>query len=177
MPPQRFLRTDGHVDDFYHPDPDAPGKMYMRRGGFLDCIDRFDPHFFGIAPREARSMDPQQRLLLEVAWETLEYAGQDPDRLIGSSTGVFIGITTNDYGQLLKARNPENLDAYHLTGNHLNFAAGRLSFFLGVQGPAITVDTACSSSLVSTHLACQSLRSGECDLALAGGVNLLLVTL
>lgn len=161
------------IDAFYNPDPETPGKMYVRRGGFLDRIDLFDAHFFGITPREARSMDPQHRLLLEVAWETLENAGLNPDRLIGSQTGVYIGITTNDYAQLLKAKGPESIDAYHLTGNHLNFAAGRLSYFLGVQGPTITVDTACSSSLVTIHLACQSLRSGECNLALAGGVNLI----
>jgi myxalamid-type polyketide synthase MxaB len=159
---------------FYDSDPDAPGKMYIRQGGFLECIDRFDANFFGISPREALSLDPQHRLLLEIAWETLENAGQNPDLLVGSPTGVFVGLTINDYGHLLKFNGPHTIDAYHMTGNHPNFAAGRLSYFLGLQGPSLTVDTACSSSLVTVHLACTSLRSGECGMALAGGVNLIL---
>ena len=105
---------------------------------------------------------------------TLENAGQDPDKLIGSQTGVFVGITTNDFAQLLKAYGPDRIDAYHLTGNHAKFTPGRIAYVLGLQGPAMSVDSACSSSLVTVHLACQSLRSGECDLALAGGVNLIL---
>jgi acyl transferase domain-containing protein/acyl carrier protein len=144
------------------------------RGGFIDRIDQFDAEFFGLAPREVASMDPQQRLVLEVSWEALERAGQAPDKLQGSQTGIFIGITTNDYGQLALLENPTQLDAYVATGGALNVAPGRVAYTLGLQGPSIAVDTACSSSLVAIHLACQSLRSGESNLALAGGVNALL---
>lgn len=140
-------------------------------GGFLDDIDRFDPQFFGIAPREAASLDPQQRLVLEVGWEALENAGQAPDKLAGSQTGIFIGITTNDYAQLVKQANPTNMDIYSATGTALNAAAGRLAYTLGLQGPCMAIDTACSSSLVAVHLAMQSLRNGECNMAIAGGVN------
>ena len=143
-------------------------------GGFLDEIDGFDPKFFGITPREAASMDPQQRLVLEVSWEALERAGIAPDRLTGSETGVFLGITTNDYAQLAKQGGPQQLDVYTATGTALNAAAGRVAYTLGLQGPCLSIDTACSSSLVALHLACQSLRSGESDLALAGGVNAIL---
>ena len=163
------------VDAFYDADPDTPGKMYTRWGGFLDGIDRFDPRFFGMTPREAVSLDPQQRLLLEVSWEALENAGQRPDSLRGSSTGVFIGISGNEYvGVQLEGRSLSELDAYAGTGNAPSMAAGRLSFTLGLQGPSFAVDTACSSSLVAVHLACQSLRLGESRLALAAGVNLIL---
>jgi acyl transferase domain-containing protein len=164
------------IDAYYDPDPDAAGKMYTRRGGFLDAIDGFDPRHFAITPREAISMDPQQRLLLEVTWEALERAGVAPDRLTGSDTGVFIGISTNDYGQiLLRASDQIDPGMYFGTGNLLNAAAGRLSYVLGLQGPSMAVDTACSSSLVAIHLACQSLRNRECRMALAGGANLVLV--
>jgi len=162
------------ADAYYDPDPKAPGKMCTRRAGFLVQVDRFDPQFFGISPREAATMDPQQRLLLEVAWEALESAALSPERLAGSSTGVFVGITTSDYGQLMRLGAPESSDVYSATGVALNAAAGRLSFVLGLQGPCVAVDTACSSSLVALHLACQSLRTGESDLALAGGVNVIL---
>ena len=164
------------VDAFYDPDPDAPGKMYTRRGGFLANVDAFDPRHFGITPREAVSMDPQQRLLLEVTWEALERAGIAPDTLTASDTGVFVGISTNDYGQiLLKASDQIDPGMYFGTGNLLNAASGRLSYVLGLQGPCMAIDTACSSSLVAIHLACQSLRSRECRMALAGGANLVLV--
>jgi len=167
-----------NASDFFDPDPDAPGKSYTRSGGFLRQVDRFDPDFFGIAPREAISMDPQQRLLLEVAWEALENAGIAPDRLAGSATGVFLGISTSDYRELeLGTANAADLDAYFGTGNVFSVAAGRLSYLLGLQGPNLAVDTACSSSLVATHLAMQSLRAGECRLALVGGVNVLLAPL
>ena len=143
--------------------------------GSCDAIDRFDPQFFGITPREALSMDPQQRLLLEVSWEALEHAGCAPDTLVGSRTGVFVGLGTNDYGQLIsRARAIAGLSAYIGTGNAQSVAAGRLSYMLGLQGPTFAVDTACSSSLVAVHLACQSLRAGECRMALAGGVNVIL---
>jgi acyl transferase domain-containing protein/D-arabinose 1-dehydrogenase-like Zn-dependent alcohol dehydrogenase/acyl carrier protein len=157
------------VAEYYSPEPAAPGKMTTRWGGFIQDVDQFDARFFGISPREAMSMDPQQRLLLEVAWEALERAGVAPAGLAGSLTGVFVGISTNDYSQLLTS-----IDAYTGTGSSLSVAAGRLSYVLGLQGPAMALDTACSSSLVAVHLACQSLRSGESNLALAGGVNLIL---
>ncbi len=163
------------IDAFFDPDPDAPGKMYTRWGGFLEGIERFDPRVFGIAPREVASMDPQQRLLLEVTWEALEHAAQAPDRLGGTATGVFVGISISEYASLqLNTEDPDRLHAYIGTGNALSVAAGRLSFVLGLQGPCMSVDTACSSSLVAVHLACQSLRQGECRMALAGGVNLTL---
>ena len=159
---------------YYDPDPDAPGKMNTRHGGFLASVDYFDPHFFNISPREASSMDPQQRLLLEVAWEALENAAQSPEKLEGSRTGVFVGICSEEYLQRLLTRSPETFDAYLATGGSRAIAAGRLSYFLGVHGPSVSLDTACSSSLVAVHLACQSLRARECRSALAGGVNLIL---
>ena len=163
------------VARFYDPSPDAPGKMCTRRGGFLRDVDGFDAPFFGISPREAGSLDPQQRLLLEVGWEALENAGQQPARLAGTQTGVFVGVTTNDYSQLqMQHMAPEDLDAYLVTSSASTFAAGRLSYWLGISGPSLSVDTACSSSLVGIHLACLSLRAGDCSMALAGGVNLLL---
>lgn len=163
------------ADAFYDPDPDAPGKMSTRWGGFLDEIDKFDPDFFGISPREAVTMDPQQRLLLEVAWESLENAGQAPDKLFGSETGIFIGVGGFDYWQLqMQNGDRSNIDAYFATGITHSAAAGRLSYVLGLQGPSVAVDTACSSSLVAIHQACHSLRAGECHLALAGGVNVIL---
>jgi myxalamid-type polyketide synthase MxaE and MxaD len=168
VPPDRW-----DIDAYYDPDPDAPGKMSTRYGGFLGRVDGFDPEFFGIAPRETVSMDPQQRLLLEVAWEALERAGLPPDRLAGSQTGVFIGISSDDYRDLQNGQGAA-IDAYTGTGTAYSIAAGRLSYLLGLHGPCFPVDTACSSSLVAVHLACQSLRADECDLALAGGVNLIL---
>lgn len=163
-----------NVDEYYDPDPAAPGRMVTRRGGFLQDIDKFDPLFFGIAPREAATLDPQQRLLLETAWEALEDAAIAPDTLSGTATGVFVGITTSDYGQITRAGGVEQMDVYSATGSALNAAAGRISFTLGLQGPCASVDTACSSSLVAVHLACQSLRAGDSNLALAGGVNVVL---
>ncbi|WP_434042177.1 MULTISPECIES: type I polyketide synthase [Sorangium] len=153
---------------------DPPGYDVLPWGAFLKEVDRFDAQFFGISPREAVKMDPQQRLLLEVAWEALEHAGIAADRLAGTRTGVFVGITTNDYQLLSAAGAPEEQDAYAATGNGHCFPAGRLSYALGLEGPSLAVDTACSSSLVAVHLACQSLRAGESTLALAGGVNLIL---
>ncbi len=158
---------------FYDPDPMAPGKMNTRWGGFLGQVNQFDANFFGISPREAVRMDPQQRLLLEVTWEALQDAGQVPERLAGTQTGVFIGIATNDYGRL-QWNDLARIDAYAGTGNALSIAANRISYLFDFRGPSIAVDTACSSSLVAVHLACGSLRSGESTLALAGGVNLIL---
>src|SRR5437762_878051 len=164
------------VDSVYDPNPEARGKMSTRWGGFVERVAEFDPTFFGISPREASRMDPQQRLLLEVAWEALENAGQAPLRLAGSQTGVFLGISGVDYSQLQIRYGdfPFDIDAYAGTGNAHSIAANRLSYLLDLHGPSLSVDTACSSSLVAIHLACQSLRSGESTLALAGGVNLVL---
>jgi acyl transferase domain-containing protein/NADPH:quinone reductase-like Zn-dependent oxidoreductase/acyl carrier protein len=162
------------LDSYYDPDPESPGKTNVREGAFLDRIDLFEPQFFGIAPREAATMDPQQRLLLEVAWEAIEDAGRPPRALAADRTGIFVGLTNNDYSRLIFERSPaESLDAYVATGNGLSFLTGRLAYFLGVQGPNMVVATECSSSAVALHLACQSLRAGECRTALAGGVNVL----
>ena len=160
------------INTYYDPNPETANKMYCKYGGFLDEIDKFDAEFFGLTPREATSLDPQQRLLLEVSWETLENAGIAPDKLNESKTGVFVGISLNEYAQQA-ALGATDIDVYTATGNALSVAAGRLSYFLGLQGPALAVDTACSSSLVAVHLACQSLRTGECRQALAGGVYLM----
>lgn len=167
-------RDRWNIDEYYDPDPDKPGKMSTRWGGFIKNLDLFDAHFFGIAPREAAGLDPQQRLLLELSWEALERAGQSPDQLMNSQTGVFIGVSGNDYFQLQMENGIEDIDAYLASGNAHSIATGRLSYALGLRGPSFPVDTACSSSLVATHLAVQSLRNGECRLALAGGVNIIL---
>ena len=168
VPPQRW-----DINAYYDPNPQTPNKTYTKYGGFLDEIDKFDAEFFGLTPRETVSLDPQQRLLLEVSWETLENAGIAADKLKGSKTGVFVGISLNEYAQQTIFGGTE-IDVYTATGNALSVAAGRLSYILGLQGPALALDTACSSSLVAVHLACQSLRSGECRQALAGGAYLML---
>lgn len=165
------------ADEYYSPDHSVPGTICNREGGFLTSWkpDEFDAEFFAISHREAAGMDPQQRLLLEVAWEALEHAGINARSLRGTSTGVFVGLTTSDYyASFIGKLRPEEIDPYIPFGSAPNFAAGRLSYFLGVRGPAVVSDTACSSSLVSIHLACQSLRRGESDYALAAGVNLIL---
>lgn len=163
------------ADALYDPDPEAPGKAYTRWGGFIEKVDEFDPQLFGISPREARDMDPQQRLLLEVSWEALENAAVAPDRLEGSRTGMFIGVCSGDYQRLSPfTHDPCQINAYSASGIAHSVVSGRLAYTLGLQGPAISVDTACSSSLVAIHLACQSLRSRECRMALAGGVHLML---
>ena len=164
-----------NVDAYYDPDPHAPGKVYVRSGGFLRQIDGFDPEFFRISPREARNLGPQQRLLLEVTWEALENANIVPGDLFGGSTGVFIGQCGFDDGAYTSGpRHPEAIDHFSLTGSTMSIAANRLSYLLGVTGPSVTVDTACSSSLVAVHLACQSLRLRECDQAIAGGAHVML---
>jgi acyl transferase domain-containing protein/SAM-dependent methyltransferase len=162
-------------DDFYDANPDAPGKITTRWGGFLNDIYAFDPHFFGISPREALSMDPQQRILLEVCWEALENAGIAPAGLARSSTGVFVGMATGDYETLeVRSLSRHEIDAYTSIGTAESVASGRISYQLGLVGPSLSVNTACSSSLVAVHLACQSLRLGECRQALAAGINAIL---
>jgi len=164
-----------HPEIFYDPDPNAPGKLYCPYGGFLPEVDRFDAAFFDISPREAVSIDPQQRLLLEVCWEAMENAGYSAGDLASAKTGLFVGISNFDYAQLrMRFGDPAGIDAYTGLGCSFSIAAGRVSYVLKLQGPSVAVDTSCSSSLVAVHLACQSLRNRETDLALAGGVNLLL---
>jgi acyl transferase domain-containing protein/NADPH:quinone reductase-like Zn-dependent oxidoreductase/acyl carrier protein len=163
------------LDEYFKPYPGQPGKTYSKWGGFVDQIDQFDSEFFGISAREAVHMDPQQRIFLEVAWEALEDAAIPASALKGTNTGVFVGTTMTDYlQQHLRYGDPSDLDAYIISGNLINAIAGRLAYFLGTHGPSITLDTACSSSLVAVDRACRSLREGECTLAIAGGVNLIL---
>src|SRR5215217_707366 len=140
VPPERW-----DAEAFYHPDPDQPGKVYCRYGGFLEGIDQFEPRFFGISPREAARMDPQHRLLLEVAWEALERSGRNPTSLHGTRTGVFVGMMGQDYTQIA-TQTPDLIDAHTGAGNGASVASGRLSYTFGFQGPSLTVDTACSSS-------------------------------
>ncbi|WP_316524177.1 non-ribosomal peptide synthetase/type I polyketide synthase [Kitasatospora brasiliensis] len=171
-----FPAERGSMDHLYDPTGTRPDASYTRRAAFLRDVDQYDAAFFGVSPREAAALDPQQRLLHEVTWEALENAGIAPDGLSGSATGVYLGIANHDYSHTqLQQVAPADLEAYWATSNASTFGAGRLSYQLGLTGPSMSVDSSCSSSLVAVHLAAQSLRSGECRTALAGGVNVLLV--
>ncbi len=163
------------VEEFFDPEPGAPGKIVTRRAGFIDDMAGFDAPFFGVSPREVRLMDPQHRLLLETAWHALEHSGTAPAALANTKSGVYIGLSTHDYlGMMSDELSYAEIEAYMAIGTAAAAGAGRISYRLGLQGPAVTVDTACSSSLVAIHQACQALRLGECDLALAGGANVLI---
>ena len=163
------------VDEFFDPEPGAPGKVVTRRAGFVDDVTGFDAPFFGMSTREVRLMDPQHRLLLETAWHAVEHSGTAPTALANTNTGVFVGLATHDYlGMASGELTYPEIEAYMAIGTSNAAAAGRISYRLGLQGPSVAVDTACSSSLVAIHQACQALQLGECDLALAGGANVLL---
>ncbi|WP_375494379.1 beta-ketoacyl synthase N-terminal-like domain-containing protein [uncultured Nostoc sp.] len=163
-----------NVNKFYHPDPVESGKMYSCRGGFLDQIDQFDAKFFGISGAEAARIDPQQRLLLETAWEALEDAGQVPEHLAGSDTGVFIGVLNRDYSYIqMGERNRDAINAHTIVSSNLNLVPNRISYCFDFTGPSLPIDAGCASSLVAVHFACSSLWNGECSLALAGGINII----
>ncbi len=170
IPPDRW-----DIDSYYDPDRSRTGKAYVRKGGFIGDISQFDPLFFGISPREASCMDPQQRVLLEVAWEALEDGGFPPQKLAGSKVGVFVGSFTHDFEHIHTQYSENHLHGPHSgTGIGISITANRISYTFNFTGPSIVIDTACSSSLVAVHLACQSLLDGESDMALAGGVNLII---
>ena len=163
------------IETWYDPNANSPGKIHSPFGGFIAGCESFDAAFFEISPREAECLDPQQRMLLEVSWEAMERARLAPLDHFESRTGGFIGISGSDYLRFISQDDPQRINAYLGTGNAHSSASGRLSYFFGFKGPCVSLDTACSSSLVAVHAACQSLRSGESEMALAGGVNHLLM--
>ena len=163
-----------NVERYYHPDVAVPIKMITKWGGFVDEVDQFDASFFGISPREAQRIDPQQRWLLEVTWEALEDAAEKPADWRGSRTGVFVGISSNEYGSI-QMMGEADIDVHTNSGSTLSIASNRISYLYDFKGPSISIDTACSSALVAVNLACKSIWSGDCDAALAGGVNALLM--
>ena len=166
------------VNKNFDPRPGVPGKSCTRKGGFIDGVSEFDAEFFNISSREAEGMDPQQRILLECAWHCFEDAGIKPSTQQGQSCGVFVGVTATDYGMLQASTDSsDEVNPYFNTGTPQNVCAGRISYVFGLEGPSMAVDTACSSSLTAIHLACQSLRAGDCETAIAGGVNLTLTPL
>ena len=169
IPPDRW-----NVAKHFYPEPNTPGKTYSRWAGLLDNIDQFDPECFGISPREAHHMDPQQRLLLEVAWDALEDAGQVLEQLTESRVGVFVGLSTSDYADIQNTTEQQSADPHSATGSAASIAANRISYCFNLRAPSMVVDTACSSSLVATDLACHSLWDGDCDMALVGGVNVII---
>ena len=163
------------LPEVYDQDPSAAGKLYVRRGGTIGDASGFDAEFFGISPREARHIDPQQRMLLEVAYEALDDAGLPLESVSGKDVGVFVGISAHDYGDVqIYPGNREHITGHSNVGTANSIAANRVSFQYNLKGPSLVVDTACSSALTAVHLACQSIRSGESSLVLAGGVQLLL---
>ncbi len=169
------IPADRWGPQFQHPDPRRPGTTYCPKGAFLDDVDKFDADFFGIAPREARELDPQQRLLLETSWAAMEDSGIPRQSWEGSRTGVFTGVLAMDYAVLhAKTAGVGSINPYYASGKEFSFGAGRIAYTFGLHGPCLMLNTACSSSLMAVHLGCQSLRNGECDAALAGGVNLML---
>ena len=168
IPPDRW-----DADEYYDPEPGVPGRSVSRWGAFMDDVGGFDAEFFGINEREATAIDPQHRLLLETSWEAMEHAGLTRERISGSLTGVFVGLTHGDY-QLLASDAHSVEGPYGFTGNSFSLASGRIAYALGVHGPALTVDSACSSGLAAVHIACRSLHDGESDLALAGGATVML---
>ncbi len=170
IPESRF-----DAKSLYDPNPDTLGKMVVKQGGFLDQIDQFDGSFFDLSYAEIESMDPQQRLLLEVTYEALENAGIPAQSIVGSNTGVYVGVTNNDYQKRhFRSGDYTLINPYSYTGSAVSSNAGRISYLMGLQGPSLALDTACSSSLVATHLATQSLRNGESDLAIAGAANVII---
>ena len=170
VPPDRW-----NVERFFDAEPGLPGKSIAKRGGFLDAIDQFDPQFFGISPREAPYIDPQQRLLLETAWEAIEDAGVVLDLERGTDIGVFVGVSHNDYQNIQGgATDRSGISAHSPTGSAHSIAANRISYCFNLQGPSMAMDTACSSALTAVHVACEHIRAGRCNMALAGGVTVMI---
>ena len=170
----RYLRIVGTGGTYYGDPQKEANKTNIKWGGFIDDVDKFDPMFFGISPKEAEMMDPQQRLFMECVWETIEDAGYKPSDLSGTKTGLYVGVASNDYASIIHEQGSREIEAHMSTGLAHSVLANRISYMLNLHGPSEPIDTACSSSLVSIHRAVQSMQTGDCDLAIAGGVNALL---